>query len=728
MSFFDSSNRASAAIDSNRWQSVANRNRQQSRAFDCIRSIAIGGIRLLSIALAFSASADEPFLGGFVSAVSADSAAVRLEARNMALVAPRVVSGTQNLVSSNGLTATAWDTTALANGWQEVTEPTGGDKASLLVANLPSIAVEGGRLQSNATWTSNAVHWVRNRVVVPDGVTLTVREGAIVKFGEDTGITVESGGNLNFSGKSNARVVLTSFADDVYGGDSDFGATNAVYGTWSISTLSGGTISDAYTHVRYGTLASAPTISLPVTVTAQRTDGKARIPVSFTGERNSRFSLHWRAVDGTAKYGTDFTLNEGEAVWTSTSAETGYFEIPLVADSPDGGIKEFSVEVVSVEDASPNPSRLRTTVVIVTGNPFPSPVWAESALSEGIRLENRDPDPKPEPVPESMAIEGGRLPADAAWPTAATNFVLNTVVIPDGVTLTVVTNAAVYFAPYTGIKIEKGGALRVVGSAEGPVVFSSAAKGDYAITVLDGGTFTDAYAQFGNTTVSQHPTVSIPGGCEVSERNERVQIPVSLSGDRSSAFRVKWRAVDGTAKFGEDYTLSEGEIEWSGTSQGTKYITIPISNDDVEEESETFVVELVSAQGANLGATTRCTVLVRDGTAALVPVAVSAESEASAAVRLENRAEGTLGKAVVFGTEWKSADGETRAVAWNTTAEEDGWKDLGGAAALVAPCAQHCDRANKRDAHGGDKRRRQVLRIDRHQGRGGRKAAAARFA
>ena len=168
---FDS-NRASKAIDSHRWQSAA-----------IAKSIAIGGIRLLSIALAFSASADEPFLGGFVSAVSPESAAVRLEARDRTLVAPRVVAGTQSLVSSDGLTWAAWDTTALANGWQEVTEPTGGEKASLLVANLPSIAVEGGRLQSNTTWTSNAVHWVRNRVIVPDGVTLTVREGAIVKFG-----------------------------------------------------------------------------------------------------------------------------------------------------------------------------------------------------------------------------------------------------------------------------------------------------------------------------------------------------------------------------------------------------------------------------------------------------------------------------------------------------------------------------------------------------------------
>ena len=191
----------------------------------------------------------DPIADFDLKVASGESAATRLEARSLSLVAPRVVAGTQNLVSSNGLTTTAWDTTALANGWHEVEEPdsAGELKASLLVANLPTIAVEGGRLSSSATWTSNAVHWVRNRVVVPDGVTLTVREGAIVKFGEGTGITVEKGGTLNMTGKSNARIILTSFADDVYGGDSDFGATNAVYGTWSVTTNVGGVVSDAYT-------------------------------------------------------------------------------------------------------------------------------------------------------------------------------------------------------------------------------------------------------------------------------------------------------------------------------------------------------------------------------------------------------------------------------------------------------------------------------------------------
>ena len=582
-----------------------------------------------------AAAADLP-LGGFVSAVSPESAAVRVEARPMALVAPRVVEGVQSLVSSNGLTTAAWDTTALANGWQEVTEPTGGDKMRLLVANLPSIAVEGGRLQSSVTWPSNAVYWVRNFVVVPSGITLTVDAGAVVKFGEYTGMFVEDGGAVQFNGNSSAQVVLTSFADDVYGGDSDFGATNAVWNSWSLTAQSGGTVSDLYTQVRYGTMGTLPTLSMPGAVTASRATGKARVSVSFDTAPTKRAALTWRTIDGTAKYGVDFTQNSGTAVWVSGT--TVYFDIPLVNLEDVKEVRTFTIELVTVEGANANPSRLKTTVSITGGDGAAQmPTCAVSEESEAIRLETRDPDPKPEGVDSSIAIEGGRLQSNATWGEGATNFVLNAVVIPSGVTLTVVTNAVVYFTPNTGIKVEPGGALRVVGSAEQPAVFTAAAKGDWSLTVVSGGTFTDSYARFENTTISQHPTVTVPNGVEVSEKDGEVRVPVSVSGERASAFRVKWRAIDGTAKFGADYTLASGVVEWTGTSQGTKYIAIPISNDNVEEESETFIVELCDAEGVNIGGSYRCSVLVRDGTAALVPLATCVESEESEAIRLETR-------------------------------------------------------------------------------------------
>ena len=595
----------------------------------------------LAAAVATSAilpSLAEPIEGFDLKVASGESAAARLEARALSLVAPRVVAGTQTLVSSNGLTTTAWDTTALANGWHEVEEPdsAGELKASLLVANLPSISVEGGRLTSNATWTSNAVHWVRNKVIVPSGVTLTVAAGAVVKFGEHTGMFVEDGGTVKFNGNSSDPVVLTHFADDVYGGDSDFGATNATWNSWSLTAQSGGTISDLYTQVRYGTVGTLPTLSMPTAVTATRSAGKARVSVSFNTAPTKRAVLTWKTIDGTAKYGVDFTKNAGEAVWVSGT--TVYFDIPLVNLEDVQEVRNFTIELVTVEGANANPSRLKTTVSITGGEGAAMvPTCAASEESEAIRLETREPDPKPDPVAATMSIEGGRLSSSTVWPTAATNFVLNTVVIPSGVTLTVVTNAVVYFTPNTGIKVEPGGTLRVVGSAEQPVLFTAATKGDWSLSVVEGGTFADAYALFEKTTISQHPTVTVPNGCEVSEKDGEVRVPVAVSGSRSSAFRVKWRAVDGTAKFGEDYTLASGEVEWGGTSEGTKYISIPIANDDCEEESETFIVELCDAQGVNIGGSYRCTVLIRDGTAALVPLATCVESEESEGIRLETR-------------------------------------------------------------------------------------------
>ena len=93
-------------FDSIRWQSAA-----------IAKLIAIGGIRLLSIAIAFSASAAIETAGEW-----AESASIRFESRDWAA-----------------------DVMACAT-------------------NNSSIAIEGGRLPSNATWGPEATHLVLNTV------------------------------------------------------------------------------------------------------------------------------------------------------------------------------------------------------------------------------------------------------------------------------------------------------------------------------------------------------------------------------------------------------------------------------------------------------------------------------------------------------------------------------------------------------------------------------------
>ena len=702
------------------------------------RPMAIG---MASLAMAFAAMAADSWvatvdpLNGVTCAEGARSADARLDNRALSRTVHALVHGTEMKSESPETPAAVWDTTQESEGWHTYTASS--NEVKVLVRNDPSIAIEGGRLHSDETWTADRVHIVRHKVLVPSGYRLTVEEGAVVKFGEGTGIEVLSGGKLTLSGRPDKRTCLTSIADDIFGGDTDCLATNAVYGTWSISATDSTDLDSYYTHIRFGTVSVLPTVGMAASyTTGLRSEGRVRINVSVSGSRSNRFSLHWRIKEGTAKFGEDNLQSEGEAEWPNTTDSAYWFEIPIAEKTSSDEIKHFTVEIFSTEDCNVNSGSLRTEVAITPKTDLPAAISAESAISEAIRLENRSEGTTGKALSHgtewksangesravawnttaesdgwkeffdgsnsvkalvrndpSIAVEGGRLQSNETWTASQTHLVRNRVIVPSGVTLTVTTNAVIKFCENTGITVNSGGQLIVLAATNAPAIFTSVADdtvgGDTDIkeatavndqyTISVSGTYSStAGAVFRYTTFSSLPTISIPSGAEVSESDEIVRIPVSVSGTRSAPFLLRWRTINDTAEYGTDFTVNSGVIEWSSSSDAAKTITIPIANDGIAEESEKFIVELYDAQDANVSRSAyRCTVIVRDSTQTYVPVAISAESEISGSIRLENRAEGTFGKALVHGSEWKSADGVTRAELWDTTQEEDGWKTFG---------------------------------------------------
>ena len=64
-------------------------------------------------------------------------------------------------------------------------------------------------MTADETWNKNTTHVLRNRVVVPNGKTLSITAGAVVKFCEDTQILVESGGKLVVTGSEGEPVQIT---------------------------------------------------------------------------------------------------------------------------------------------------------------------------------------------------------------------------------------------------------------------------------------------------------------------------------------------------------------------------------------------------------------------------------------------------------------------------------------------------------------------------------------
>ena len=138
---------------------------------------------------------------------------------------PVVATGVELRGEMDGGRVSDWDTSSDADGWISVFS--GNKTVHVLVLNTP--AVVGGRLTESETWTSERIHVVRDDVIVPQGVTLTLEVGSIVKFLLEARIVVEEGGSLVAKGAH-----LVDFADDGIGGDTnmDGDATAATQSEW----------------------------------------------------------------------------------------------------------------------------------------------------------------------------------------------------------------------------------------------------------------------------------------------------------------------------------------------------------------------------------------------------------------------------------------------------------------------------------------------------------------
>ena len=156
--------------------------------------------------------------------------------------------------------AADWNTTTGANGnydlqvvFRDASGQTVGQiSQSELVNN--SVTWHGGVIAANERWIAGTVHVIGSNVTIPNGVTLTIQAGAIVKFAKGAGITVFSRGIVSALGTADAPIVLTSLADDTVGGDTNLDGDNSrpEPGDWSGINLQGGQFDQsAYVDLRY---------------------------------------------------------------------------------------------------------------------------------------------------------------------------------------------------------------------------------------------------------------------------------------------------------------------------------------------------------------------------------------------------------------------------------------------------------------------------------------------
>ncbi len=177
-----------------------------------------------------------------------------------------------NSVTGSGLVTLSYDPSQLPNGTYSLqlilyssTGQLEGDFSKPTFVNN-SLAWHEGTLTTNQTWGANQVNAVDQNVIIPNGVTLTIAPGAIVKFADGTGIIIQSGGTLDASGATkDLPIIFTSMEDDSVGGDSglDGSTTLPVVGIWNGIADFGQFNTTAFVQLRYiiqthsGTLTSS---------------------------------------------------------------------------------------------------------------------------------------------------------------------------------------------------------------------------------------------------------------------------------------------------------------------------------------------------------------------------------------------------------------------------------------------------------------------------------------
>ncbi|MBW4464061.1 MAG: DUF4347 domain-containing protein [Pegethrix bostrychoides GSE-TBD4-15B] len=116
----------------------------------------------------------------------------------------------------------------------------------------------------------------------------------------------------------------------------------------------------------------------------------------------------------------------------------------------------------------------------------------------------------------------------------------------------------------------------------------------------------------------------------LNERAGAVEIAVSRSGHSSGAASVQYRADSGTAISGLDFAATVGTLSFAA-GETRKLVRIPVINDDLDEENESFTLILQAPEAANLGTIRTATITILDDENPALTVNPVQASEASGA-------------------------------------------------------------------------------------------------
>ena len=432
---------------------------------------------------------------------------------------------------------------------------------------LPALTItgaeveEGGTAQFQVTLTGT-----RTGSVTVDYATV----GGTAQQGSDYTHTSRS---LTFAANESAKTIsVPTVEDDIEEQTETF--------TVTLSNPSGATIQDG---TATGTIndddddggGNTPTLSI---ADAAASEGDPVVfTVTLTGARTGSVTVSYATVGGTAQQGSDYTHTSRSLTFAANeSAKT--ISVPTVEDDIEEQTESFTVTLSNPGGATIQDGTASGTITDDDdgGDNTPTLSIADAAASEGdpvvftVTLTGA----RTGSVTVSYATVGGTAQQGSDYThtsrslTFAANESAKTISVP-----TVEDDIEEQTESFTVTLSNPGGATIQDGTATGTINDDDD----------DGG---------GNT-----PTLSIADAA--ASEGDPVVFTVTLTGARTGSVTVSYATVGGTAQQGSDYTHTSRSLTFAA-NESAKTISVPTVEDDIEEQTETFTVNLSNPSGATI--------------------------------------------------------------------------------------------------------------------------------
>ena len=142
---------------------------------------------------------------------------------------------------------------------------------------------------------------------------------------------------------------------------------------------------------------------------------------------------------------------------------------------------------------------------------------------------------------------------------------------------------------------------------EGSESFNATISGPVRATIEGSGSVTTAIVDDDNA-----PSLAISGPAPIEEGATNASYTVAITGVSESTVTANYATANGTATAGQDYDARNGPLSWAPGDTNSKTIVVPIREDTLDENDETFTVTLSGAVNATIATGTATTTITDD--------------------------------------------------------------------------------------------------------------------